>query len=69
VQGQLLGRAGKDCEAQQTKADLSKSSPSAVILTLDFAVPEEADHVRFIVRASGHLGSFEMPTSEIRKPR
>jgi hypothetical protein len=37
--------------------------------TLDFAVPEQADHVRFIVRASGHLGSFEMPASEIRKPR
>jgi hypothetical protein len=69
AQGQILGRAGKDFEAQQTKADLSKSSPAAVILTLDFAVPEEADHVRFIVRASGHLGSFEMPASEIRKPR
>jgi len=69
AQGQILGRAGKDCEAQQTKADLSKSSPGAVILTLDFAVPEEADHVRFIVRASGHLGSFEMRASEIRKPR
>jgi hypothetical protein len=69
AQGQILGRTGKDFEAQQTKADLSKSSPGAVIVTLDFALPEESDHVRFIVRASGHLGSFEMPASEIRKPR
>jgi hypothetical protein len=69
AQGQILRRAGKDSESPQTKADLSKSSPGAVIHSLDFAVPEEADHVRFIVRASGHLGSFETPASEIRKPR
>jgi hypothetical protein len=69
AQGQILGSAGKDSEAQQTKAALSKSSPGAVILTLDFAVSEEADHVRFIARASGHHGSLGMPASEIRKPR
>jgi hypothetical protein len=32
-------------------------------------VSEEADHVRFIARASGHHGSLGMPASEIRKPR
>ena len=69
AQGQMAGHTARDLEAQQTKAELSAANPSSIILMVDFAVPDEADRLRFVVRASGRLGSFEMPANQIRKPR
>jgi hypothetical protein len=67
AQGTALSKQIKQFEALQPKADQSGATPRAVILSASFAVPSEALRVRFILRdsASGHLGSFDLPTSRI----
>jgi hypothetical protein len=56
----------KRFELQKTKAEQTNAA-KGLVLNLSYAVPADADRVRFVLRdsATGRLGSFELPVKRI----
>jgi hypothetical protein len=67
TQGSVIGQQIKQFEVQKTKEDQATAARKGVIVSFSFAVPRDADRVRFVLRdpSSGHLGSFELPSKRI----
>jgi len=62
----ITGQQVKRFELQKTKAEQT-SAAKGLVLNLSYAVPADADRVRFVLRdsATGRLGSFELPVKRI----